>query len=328
MPTHLSSTNTMAISATPKDLILVALSLFILHYLTKSLLLHRHNRAFAKSHGCKPPRRLPCGIFGLREFRLLAHAVNEGEIIEFVCSRFKPGWYTFVMSDMGLQVIRTIDPENIKTILATSFKDYSLGSIRRDASEPMLGHGIFTLDGEGWEYSRALLRPQFTREQVADVEMMDEHVGRMLELMQRGGKDGAVVDLQPWFFCLTLDTATEFMFGESAKSLLMGEDDQSGFAYSFKQAVAWILWKIQYHQISNMFTPRAMKVANRDCHRFVDEYVHKALNRDKFPLAENLRGRYVFLDAVAQTNRNPKALRDQMLNVLLAGRDTTAGMLG
>jgi cytochrome P450 len=31
-----------------------------------------------------------------------------------------------------------------------------------------------------------------------------------------------------------------------------------------------------------------------------------------------------FLDALIQETRDPKVLRDQLLNVLLAGRDTTA----
>jgi cytochrome P450 len=31
---------------------------------------------------------------------------------------------------------------------------------------PLLGDGIFTLDGAGWSHARALLRPQFTRDQV------------------------------------------------------------------------------------------------------------------------------------------------------------------
>ena len=36
---------------------------------------------------------------------------------------------------------------------------------------------------------------------------------------------------------------------------------------------------------------------------------------------------YIFLDAVAQQTRDPEVLRAQLLNILLAGRDTTASLL-
>lgn len=37
--------------------------------------------------------------------------------------------------------------------------------------------------------------------------------------------------------------------------------------------------------------------------------------------------RYVFLKELAKDTRDPKLLRDQLLNILLAGRDTTASLL-
>lgn len=39
--------------------------------------------------------------------------------------------------------VNTIDPENVKALLATNFKDFGLG-IRLDAFGPLLGQGIFT----------------------------------------------------------------------------------------------------------------------------------------------------------------------------------------
>jgi len=44
---------------------------------------------------------------------------------------------------------------------------------------PVFGHGIFNQDGKGWERSRALVRPNFTRQQVADLDMFEEHVGHL-----------------------------------------------------------------------------------------------------------------------------------------------------
>ena len=59
----------------------------------------------------------------------------------------------------------TSEPDNVKALLATQFSDFGLGN-RYEHFLPLLGDGIFTLDGNGWSHSRALLRPQFSREQV------------------------------------------------------------------------------------------------------------------------------------------------------------------
>jgi cytochrome P450 len=66
---------------------------------------------------------------------------------------------------LGEWQFATIEPENVKALLATKFPDFSLG-VRHNAFYPLLGDGIFNTDGELWSHSRALLRPQFSREQV------------------------------------------------------------------------------------------------------------------------------------------------------------------
>jgi cytochrome P450 len=69
------------------------------------------------------------------------------------------------MEVLGNTVILTVEPDNLKAMLATQFSDFGLG-LRHEQFYPLLGDGIFTLDGAGWTHSRALLRPQFARDQV------------------------------------------------------------------------------------------------------------------------------------------------------------------
>lgn len=57
-------------------------------------------------------------------------------------------------------------------------------------------------------------------------------------------------------------------------------------------------------------------------HRFIDDAVQEALSVDyQDGKAADVHS---FLDALVQTTREPIILRDQLLNVMLAGRDTTA----
>lgn len=116
-------------------------------------------------------------------------------------------------------MINTIEPENVKTILSTKFEDYRLGERRAKILIPVLGHGIFDTDGKAWERSRALIRPSFTRQQVADLDTFETHVSHLINAVPR---DGGSVDLQELFFSLTMDSATEFLFGKSTNTLVPG----------------------------------------------------------------------------------------------------------
>lgn len=112
-----------------------------------------------------PPVATGGGPFGLVGLYHLVKAVNKGKLCSFLQDESDRFGSTYMRHGLGSDVIMTTDPENIKAILATQFTDFGLGE-RHKALYPLLGDGIFTLDGKGWSHSRALLRPQFSREQV------------------------------------------------------------------------------------------------------------------------------------------------------------------
>jgi len=86
-------------------------------------------------------------------------------------------------------------------------------------------------------------------------------------------------------------------------------------------------WK-QYFMKWNKFH-RSVKLV----HDFADEYVNKALKRvtgndssDETALSHR-PDRYVFLDELIRVTTDPVKIREELLNILLAGRDTTASLL-
>ena len=66
----------------------------------------------------------------------------------------------------------------------------------------------------------------------------------------------------------------------------------------------------------------------KDCHAFVDYFVNLALNPELREKEVEKGEKYVFLEALARETRDPIELRSQLFNILLAGRDTTASLLG
>jgi cytochrome P450 len=130
----------------------------------------------------------------------------------------------------NFSMVSTAEPENIQAILATKFHDFDLGPSRRDSFHAMLGNGIFTAEGEAWAHYRNQLKPQFTRDQVSDLEAVDRHLQVLFKVLPQENASGWIesVDVQPLIYRFIMDVSTEFLFGESVNSRkLMGEKESS-----------------------------------------------------------------------------------------------------
>lgn len=187
----------------------------------------------------------------------------------------------------------------------------------------MLGEGIFTQDGTAWKHSRELLRPQFSRQQYQDLDIFREHVENLIACIY---KNGECSDLQPLFFRFTLDTTSAFLFGESTYSLKSKSSiEGSKFAKNFDIAQDYVVKRFRLLDLYWVIGGSSFRNACKSVHDFVDEIIsrrHKNANS-----SQNEDGRYVFFDAVAQDCTSQAALRGQLINILLAGRDTTACLL-
>ena len=290
-------------------------------YFTISVLLE--NRAIAKL-GAFPPRvraKLPFGADIV--IRNIRHG-NEDTDIDFWHWLF--GWSpnqhskTVEASFARDRFIFTADPENIKAILATQFDDFGKGKPFHEDWKHFLGDSIFTTDGDLWHASRQLIRPQFVKNRVTDLEIFEKHVAKMLSKI---GGQREEVDVSALFYRFTLDSATDFLLGRSVDSL---DQPDAPFASGFNE-VQRIQYLISKSGPFNKFIPRktfwaGLKVINS----FVEPFIEQALRLSISDLSE--KSNQSFLHALAATGtRDRKVIRDQVVAVLLAGRDTTAGAL-
>lgn len=166
-----------------------------------------------------------------------------------------------------------------------------------------------------------MVRPNFTRSQVADLNTFETHIQH---LMQKVPRDGSTFDLQTLFFQLTLDSATEFLFGESVNCLTSeAGSPQELFGKAFDHAQSALNSRSRLGKLKFLFKDREFEKSCKIVHEFVDKIVATALAKD----VEKSGDRYLFLDEMLKSTRDPKRLRDELLNILLAGRDTTASLL-
>lgn len=293
----------------------------------------RYNVLKRKLNAKEAPLLPGSGWFFSRPWKMMLDCKRDGTLLPMIWGFFEsygPNWNIYIS---GMTLFVTADPDNIKAVLATQFNDFALGD-RHAHFLPLLGDGIFTLDGQGWKHSRALLRPNFSREKVAHIVSLEDHLQTLAKHFR--SYNGKPFDIQEYFFRLTVDTATEFLFGESLYGLrdervgmssVVDFEGKSEFYDAFNTSQSYLAsrsWsQALYFVIDNFEFRRCNKVV----HTFAKYYVNKALLATPEEIEERSKGGYCFLYELVKTTRDPKLLQDQLLNIMIAGRDTTAGLL-
>lgn len=226
---------------------------------------------------------------------------------------------------IGVDLIRqrwifTADPENIKAVLATQFQDFGKGEPFHQDTKPFLGDSIFSTDGQQWQKSRQLIRPQFVKTRVADLETFEKHLQRLMAKISGHGEE---IDIAALFYRFTLDSATDYLLGESVDSL---NNPQAEFATAFAEVQRVQDNIVRAGGLKFLVSKKTYWAGLNVINNFVEPFIERVLRLNVSDLKEKTN--QSFLDALAATGtRDRNAIRDQVIAVLLAGRDTTAGAL-
>ncbi|KAG1834831.1 cytochrome P450 [Suillus variegatus] len=262
--------------------------------------------------------------------------------------------------------IVTTEPQHVKTILVTDFHNYVKGTKFREAADSILGTGVFNSDGETWKLHRTMTRPFFTHDRISHFEIFDRHANRAIALakdrftmdmsidFQVGPQVGILISFveklpQDLISRFTLDSASEFLFGHCIDSLSVElpfpnntlestntkprpGDNAAAFTNAFSEAqhvisrrviigAAWPMTEILADS-----TAQHMKVVDK----FLDPILEAALRRHGTAAksdADETAEDQTFLDHLVKLTSDLKVIKDETLNILLAGRDTTASTL-
>ncbi|PYI16626.1 n-alkane-inducible cytochrome P450 [Aspergillus violaceofuscus CBS 115571] len=282
---------------------------------------------FGQQHGCQPiQRKLPYKWpLGLDVFKSQYDALARGQLLAYQADyfqRFRVG-QTFEIRLLGRVGYFTMDPKNLEFMLQTRFDDWELGN-SRDALLPMIGTGIFTQDGLSWKHSRQLLRRQFARIQNQDTEIFDRPIDDLLTTLR--SCPGDIVDLQPAFFQFTLATTILLIFGEESVGGLE-PSDHARFAHAFDYTSLISAMRMRLADWCWAYNPRAYRDACGVIRQYATHYVNHALDDMRANGEESAATRHPFILDLLKELRSPELVRDQLLNVLIAGRDTTACLM-
>lgn len=325
----------MAFSLT--SVVLVSAVLYCVYSYISAAIAERKFQQFARDNGCSSPHivtnKLPWGME--RIYRILRTPYTGEDVFEdLITPRVVSSGYTDEGSGpFGKKGIMTAEPKNFQAVFATKFNDFEQGPVRHKQFGALLGQSIFNSDGALWQHSRSMIRPQFSRDQINDLDDTEDSTKLLLQAMPVGADGWVDMDIGPLFFKFTLDTATAFLFGNSVNSLkaaipgveakqaqheaeLMAQRD-SKTDMNFEEAVfvaqGYLSNRIRMQGLYWMADSPKFRRSVAYVQRFVDYYVQMALKGGDAEKSFSHAKKYNLLEALANECKDETELRDQIL---------------
>lgn len=288
------------------------------------------DKRFAAEHNCQPclssvPHKWPLALdLLLRQWKIMSgrHSLEGFTPYANIAGTVRIGFF-------GLEGYFTTDHDNIKTILDTNFEHWGLGADRNVGMRPLIGEGIFLQDGEPWKHSRRIVHKQFSRVQRQDIEALGPNTQILLDTIRKWAlvpKTGLpTLDLKPLFFAYTLNNTTDLLFGESRSKLPIHVGEAVHATYDF--ASHHMTMRMRFADFGGLYNPKGFKNACRDVREWAAAFATRALRyKDKVGVDEAAE-RYPFIIELWKEMGDEELVRDQLLHILLAGRDSTAAMM-
>lgn len=291
------------------------------------------------------PHRDP--LLGSDWLRLMASAARRHCVLEtWHALLARPGAAaTFWHNSIGTWMLMTNEPENVKALLSSRFDAWSIGGNRQKTTRLALGpHAIFSANGPEWARARALIRPSFVRDEIADLACTDRHVDAFLARLP--SDPAAAVDLQALLYMFTMDTSTDFMcaarhplrlpvcadsarprcrFGHSTDMLVSPTPDAVKFTESFEYALLSSASRARLGWLPLLLPDRRLDASVAYCKAFIDGHVAAALREGG---AKPPAGRgHVFMHDMLDSGAGHADITEQLLAMILGGRDTSASTM-
>ncbi|CAG8058938.1 unnamed protein product [Penicillium salamii] len=268
-------------------------------HLVRPALSDKRDKAFGNQQGCLPvqtwiPYKWPLALDILKR---QYDASSEQQLLLFQSQYFDKLGPNMTFKLFGNQGYLTADPKNVEAILSTNF-------------EGLLKH------------SRELLRRQFVRIHRQDSEVFDDHVK---DLIAKLNSESGVVDLQPHFLRFTLATTTALIFGEPVISVPGEETD--AFEKSFDYASYISALRLRLADFEWIWKSAKFREACTVIKDFAMHFVQLALKEMEQNGEEAASEKYAFIIELYKEMQDPALVRDQLVHVLIAGRDTTACLM-
>jgi len=254
-------------------------------------------------------------------------------------------WFEEVTQDLGNvtwsmsvpfhQYLVVFTPENVEYVLKTNFDNYVKGAGFNELYGVFLGDGIFTSDGKAWRTQRKITSHMFSHRSLRDKMATGMRHYALKAITFLDSHFGEELDLQQLFFRITFDVICDIAFGADTDTVLnpkLGNDENgvpTGFqlAADFDRTNVIVVERMQtpWWKI-NRFLGIRKEGEFKHCIKRMDRFVDSILDAELAPGAE-AKGDLLSLFRAKEPDADRAYLRDVVMNMIIAGRDTTGWTL-
>jgi hypothetical protein len=188
---------------TPARLAAVASILGVVLLVSRTFAQHARRVEEDRQKGCEQVQRKfqVDPLLGLDMFITQVWALKTNKYLDWLSGLHKNMPKTFQIRYMGMNLICSIEPEILKAVYATNWKDFGVEPIRRNSkgSMPFADKGVNTTDGDDWAWSRMLIKPFFERDVYTNTDRISAFSDRFFILLPEDGQTFDIVPLiQRW----------------------------------------------------------------------------------------------------------------------------------
>jgi fatty acid omega-hydroxylase len=235
----------------------------------------------------------------------------------------------------------TSDPACVEHILRTRFDAYPKGPEFLGFFHDLLGSGIFNSDGERWRVQRKMASHMFSAREFNQTIMVAfaQHAAQLDAILANAAETGKELNMAQLFFSFTLDSICKIAFGIELRALeALSSGHTIPFAAAFDSAQTIVgarpltpMWQLlKFFRIDAAERQLAKDIAVMDAfaQSVIDE--RRAAGPSDFESRHDVLSRFMSLkddDGKYTMLHDDQALKDTLMNFMIAGRDTTAQAL-
>jgi len=241
-----------------------------------------------------------------------------------------------LLAPAGRRQIYTCDPAVVEHILRTNFANYGKGAFNYENMTDLLGDGIFAVDGDKWRQQRKMASYDFSTRALRDFSgaVFKRNAARLAGVVSDAAAAGRPVEFQGLALRATMDSIFAITFGLDLDTLA-GSGEGTRFAAAFDDASEFTLLRyVNAFWKAMRFLNVGSEAALRDRVKVVDEFVYKLIRDRAQELSsgskdsrQDMLSRFIEAATDESGTVDYKYLRDIILNIVIAGKDTTAGAL-
>lgn len=132
-------------------------------------------------------------------------------------------------------------------------------------------------------------------------------------------------DLKPFLFEYTLNTTTKLLFGEPHSSL--SKEERDVVRENFDYAALGMGIRVRLADAAWLYNPAKFRKACKGIRDWASFFANKALTYKDEVGKEKAFEKYSFIIGIWDEMQDEELVRDQLLHILVAGRDSTADLL-